>query len=374
MGGGNSTNFDKGSSCAIRSSGWSCTYKIFANPSNDAERKINALLNFFGFVGMKTSDQINNNFGGTYAAQYAFLFPPALQNIYVLNQGAKYDGTSRVLSPSEYTIIPNPFYAQAVVLQNIMFGATSFPCSQTYTVPFSISVVEDPGTGYDVIDINYSTITNPGYNQCLTSLYKTLETPQTISGQNECTDGKTVFTTSPSLVYSKDHIDDMFQSNDESLFQCIRVNGYGTNNLNMVDKVLLVSSTKVGPYDTSTNLPCKSLTSPTCTYQICSQSSTAKSINCGIGGCQYVPPGSGNFDSMDECEQCQNNGNCYSNYICCPEQKNYGVCPSKPTPPAPPNSTKYIIIGICIITITFILLVLVIRYRNEVVNGIVQLI
>lgn len=361
MGGGGSKS---GQICSYPTPGWSCTYKIFANPTTDSQRKINALLNYQGFVGAKTGDDINQAFNGNYAAQYVLLFPPALPSIYVLNEGTKYDGTSRVLSPSEYTVIPNPLYSAAMILQNTMFSATSFPCMATYNVPFALSLIKDPmGSGGTITNIIYESITNPASNQCLTALFNMLETPQLISGQQVCTDGEDIFLPSPYPAYSQGHIEYMFSIGDNSLLQCIQVGGVGTNNLSLVTQILLVPS-KVGPYDTKTGVGCTNITDPTCTYQICMSTPQKQSVNCGAGGvCIHVPSGTGNFDTIEECAACQKNGNCNGKNICCPQSQNgTGSCSTNPPNlPSTPSYVKDAIIGISVLVLLSLAIVLLKR-------------
>lgn len=354
-----------------------CQYRIYDSPQNDTEYKMNAMVDVF--CGFQTSQDIlfwvQKNFlsGLGYNSIYPLIFPPALQYIPAVNSNVKNDGTSRVLNQNEYTMVCNPYWAQAQIIQNLMYGQSqsgAMPCAQWYNVPFSYT-----GQGVPV----FTNVLNPAYCQCLEVMYKNLESPLPTSGQ--CVDGEGA--TLVTNTYSADLIQDQITNYSTVILQCLtaaqiypwpKVGWMGS-----ADNCIkyLFASEVIGPYDTAITAPCinsgspepspcSDINSPTCTYSICqANSTTGGGWNCTplTGRCQWVPAG-GTFSTLEECENCQANGTCPGSNICCPEAQapTYLLCSASNNPPPSSGFVKPAMIGLAIIAVMAMLLAFVIWY------------
>jgi len=347
-----------------------CGYQVFASPKNDKERKINAMINSTFFCGSTTpqdiEDTINANFrnGGGYGPLYILVFPPVLEEIYVLNTNTLV-GTG-VLPENGYIKIPNPYLDQAKAMEGLLFGQAAvgaFPCSQTYTVPF--------GFASGIASVVYSAITNPNYAVCVNSMYSTLSRP--IPSTTICIDG--VAANQPVQTYDYNNTKNQIDSSSiqfprtppqgTAILQCLTSAQGGTGGPSPTNcaNALLVPKT-IGPYDTSTGNPCTSVTSPTCTYQICLNNLSKIPWSCTSSGkCLQLIGGS--FATQALCEQCQANGTCGPN-ICCPQSQTGGACPTNP--PAPNPTTNFImlaVVGIVVFIVFLVILFFIVRTINR---------
>ncbi len=340
--------------------GWSqCQFKVYDSPTLPEEYKINALLNFF--CGFQSSQDIINfvnnsyNSGNGYNAVYPLIFPPALQYIACVNEDVHNDGSSRVLNSNEYTMVLNPYWNQAQIIENLMFGQSAvgaFPCTPNYYVPFSYS---------GELVINFVTIPNKAYTQCMNSMTKQLIAPQPIGNSLECVDGINVFL--PGLSYSSDLIQQQINTLSTLVTKCV-------SDASQCSQVLF-NPTKVGPYDTSNNQVCQDLSSPNCTYEKCKNTQPTGGWNCTSGGrCIQVSAG-GTFSSLEDCQGCQANGTCPGNSVCCPEAQapTYGTCGcgsgTGPLPIPGNNMMKDALIGLSIMMAVMGMIILGIRILRK---------
>lgn len=348
-----------------------CKYRIFENPQTPDQYKINALLNIF--CGFQTASDIltlvNNQapiYG--YGIVYVLMFPPALQYIYAVNKSVVNDGTNRVLGSDEYTLVSNPYWDQAQVIQSLMFGQTqegSWPCVPSFSVPFSLQ----QSAGF----VNFADISNPAYNQCLSAMYKQLETPQPKGNSLVCVDG--VGATLPTISYSADLVSDQIMNNRKDILKCLTPAQGGTGDASQCSKVLFVQN-NIGPYDTTTGQPCTNINDKTCTYSICSSTAPTGGWNCtSTGRCIQVSVG-GTFPTLEACQQCQTLGTCPGSNVCCPEAQapNYGTCSGTTTGggtlPIPSSGyMKDALIGLGISAVVIILVTLLIMYLKRKSNS-----
>ena len=136
-------------------------------------------------------------------------------------------------------------------------------------------------------------------------------------------------------------------------------------------KVLFPQVVPFGPYDTNTQQPCTNISSPTCTYTICTTQTQPAGYLCQTGGkCnptfQTTPPPP--FRTLADCVACQANRNCGAN-TCCPQsQQPGGVCPSTPPPPPPSTAPSFVvqaIIGLIIFVIFLVIMFFIVRTINR---------
>lgn len=325
-------------------------YIINENPwPGSVEEKMNYLVGTF--CGMKTGQDIINsvmlngplNGGGI----FPLIFPPLIENIPCLNDNVLDNRTSNVLSPSDYTLIPNPYLLQAQTIQGIMFGTErmgSFPCAQFFYVPYS----------YDInFNLIWKAIQNPAYSGCINAMYTALKSPQPVGTTEKCVDG--IGLMMATSYYSADYLADL---TIYEVLQILTPSQGGTGNATQCQSILFQPG-NIGPYDINTGNPCTNIKDPGCTYAICMSEPNPGGYNCQPNG-QCVPVSAGGtFGTMDACIECQKNESCPGNNICCPESQTYGgVCPtSAPITPSYPSYEKDAIIGISIAIAALVLVI-----------------
>lgn len=363
-----------------------CNYYVFPNASpGSAQDKQNRLLNYL--VGLTSPQDLLNEISGKglsppWNLAYPLIFPPAIQTVYSLASGMTDSGSGQIdiNDPSQCTQIPNPYYQHALILQNAMAGyptpQMAMPCSKTYNVPFSLN--NDTSGGTSLGSMIFQEIPNlpgpngGGFDACWAIMEKQLETPQSIGGQTLCVgdsgyptiDGNTSYSyswiTGPNFMGYSSGVDD-----PPPALQAFLTDPTNPSNL----KNLFPPQTSFGPYDTNTQQPCSSLSSPTCTYYICKNQSKPTGYLCGVGGkCnptyQTAPPPP--FTSLEECVACQSNGNCGGSNVCCPASQSGGQCPTNPPLPSAPSSLVIeAIVGVLFFVILIILLVFIIKAINR---------
>jgi hypothetical protein len=328
-----------------------CQYSIYENPQNAEQTKMNLFVNTF--CGFQTpTDIINwvNNIEGFHIV-YPLIFPPALQYIPAVNSNVVNDRSSRVLNQDEYTLIQNPYWDQAQVIQGLMYGQTqmgSWPCSPTFSVPFNYYI-----TDADAVMIEFADIPNPGYNQCMSAMLKQLETPQPKGNNLVCIDG--LGANLASIAYSPDLIQQQIDTNDNSVLQCLTPAQGGSGDPSQCSRVLF-KNFNIGPYNVTTNQPCQNINEIGCTYIICNSTTPTGGWNCtSTGRCIQVSAG-GSFPSLEACQGCQTAGTCPGSNTCCPQAQSptYGSCStsggSGPSQPPLPSYMKDVYITLGIIT------------------------
>jgi hypothetical protein len=348
----------------------SCQYRLYDAPANDMQYKMNALVNYF--CGFQTAQDIlnfvndNRASGSGYNSIYPLIFPPAMEYIPAVNIGVQNDGTSRLLNSDEYTMVPNPFWDQAQVIQKLMFGQSAdgaMPCQQWYYVPFSYTGESVP---------QFENVLNPSYCQCLVQMYNILENP--LPGSNICVDG--IGATLPSIVYSYQLVQNQLDTMSSAILQCLTPYQGGTGDSSQCIKVLF-EPYNMGPYDISVTAPCvgtgspepaqcSNVNSPTCTAQICNTTASKGGWNCTLTGLCIPVPAGGTFSSQAECAACQANGNCPGSNICCPEAQppNQGICSAANNPPQVTYG-RQAIIGLAVIAGIVFLIGLAIWYAKR---------
>lgn len=290
--------------------------------------------------------------------------PPALKKVACITDFVPTEtGKEIVLTPDQYVWVDNPYYPQALAMQNIMFGTQSmgsFPCKKSYLLPLGYKINID-----NAIDFRMVPSVNPRYHDCMSSMISSLEKPHTVGTTIACVGdlglpylpNTTAFDTNFAYSYTgkSPESGNVWKPNQDLWKQCLN---------NPSSCSIFFRPTKTKPIDTETGKECDDLNSEHCTYHVC-MSGKKGSTKWGCtssGKCVETTLG---YPTKEMCVNCLKNGTCgpgsnNDKVICCPESQKGEECKpplaklKEPATISLSAPTIVAIIGVLLVLVSFL--------------------